>query len=102
MKNEKKLHGFSYSKSMANFEAFRQNFLSSTNPRIVRSALVICLLQFLKIFWTEHAAPTLFRNKRFMLDEMLQRNASKFAILLEYENPSSFFRFSFHATLFFP
>ena len=29
---------------------------------------------------------TLFRNKRFMLDEMFQRNASKFAILLEYEN----------------
>ena len=37
-----------------------------------------------------------------MLDEMLQRNASKFAILLEYENPCSFFRFSFRATLFFP
>ena len=28
----------------------------------------------------------LFRNKRFMLDEMFQRNASKFAIFLEYEN----------------
>ena len=37
-----------------------------------------------------------------MLDEMFQRNASKFAILLEYENPCSFFRFSFRATLFFP
>ena len=45
---------------------------------------------------------TLFRNKRFMLDEMFQRNASKFAIFLEYENPCSFFRFSFRATLFFP
>ena len=29
--------------------------------------------------------PTLFRNKRFMLDEMTQQNASKFAIFLEYE-----------------
>ena len=29
-------------------------------------------------------------------------NASKFAIFLEYENPHSFFHFSFRATLFFP
>ena len=29
----------------------------------------------------------LFRNKKFMLDEKLQGNASKFAIFLEYENP---------------
>ena len=34
---------------------------------------------------------TLFRNKRFMLDEMTSQNASKFAIFLEYENPHSFF-----------
>ena len=44
----------------------------------------------------------LFRNKRFMLDEMFQRNVSKFAIFLEYENPHSFFHFSFCATLFSP
>ena len=31
-----------------------------------------------------------------MLDEMFQQNASKFVILLEYENPCSFFS-SFHA-----
>ena len=30
----------------------------------------------------------LFRNERFMLDEMFQRNASKFAIFLEYEHPA--------------
>ena len=36
---------------------------------------------------------SLFRNKRFMLDEMTYRNASKFAIFLEYENPYSFFLF---------
>ena len=30
---------------------------------------------------------TLSRNKRLVLDEKLQQNASKFAILLEYENP---------------
>ena len=30
---------------------------------------------------------TLFTNKSFVLDEMTQQNASKFAIFLEYENP---------------
>ena len=30
-------------------------------------------------------------NKKFMLDAMTQRTASKFAIFLEYENPHSFF-----------
>ena len=34
------------------------------------------------------------RNKRFMLDEMTYQNASKFAICLEYKNPSCFFHFS--------
>ena len=43
-------------------------------------------------------ASALFRNKKFMLDEMTQRNASKF---LEYECTHSFFHFSFRATLFF-
>ena len=33
-----------------------------------------------------------------MLDEMTLQNASKFATFLEYENPCSFFRFSFRAT----
>ena len=33
------------------------------------------------------------RSKRFMLDEMTYRNASNFAIFLEYENPHSFFHF---------
>ena len=44
---------------------------------------------------------TLFRNKRFMLDEMIQRNASKFAIFYVYENPYSFFRFSFRVSFLF-
>ena len=48
-------NGFSYSKSMANFEAFRWNFSLSTNPQIVRS---------------DNLCMSLFRNKRFMLDEM--------------------------------
>ena len=45
---------------------------------------------------------SLFRNKRFMLDKMTQQNASKFAILLVYENQHSICSFSFRATLFFP
>ena len=36
-----------------------------------------------------------------MNDEMFHQKASKFAILLAYENPHSFFRFSFHATTLF-
>ena len=36
-----------------------------------------------------------------MLDEMTLRNASKFAIFLEYKNHCRFFCFSFHATLYF-
>ena len=34
------------------------------------------------------------------LDEMFQRNASKFAIFLGYEIPYRIFRFSFHANFF--
>jgi hypothetical protein len=37
-----------------------------------------------------------------MLDEMFQQNTSKFAIFLEYKNPSSFFHSSFCATKLFP
>ena len=36
-----------------------------------------------------------------MLDENFQRNASRFAKLLEYENPSSFFVFDFVVLIFF-
>ena len=48
----------------------------------------------------------LFRNKRFMLDEMTQRSTWKFAIFYVYKNPKLLFPFfiSFHAMLlyFFP
>ena len=45
---------------------------------------------------------SLFRNKRFMLDEMFQQNASKFSILLEYKNPRSFiFVFFYFVLLYF-
>ena len=43
----------------------------------------------------------LFRYKRFALNEMFQRNASKFAIFYVQENPCSLFRFSFRAILYF-
>ena len=29
----------------------------------------------------------LFRNKKFMSDEMFQRKASRFVMILEYKNP---------------
>ena len=43
----------------------------------------------------------LFRKKRFELNFLFQRNASKFAIFIEKENPHSFFCFSFRAILSF-
>ena len=39
-KENKTLCGFSYVKSMANFDAFCWIFSSSTNPQIMRSALL--------------------------------------------------------------
>ena len=44
----------------------------------------------------------LFRKKRFLVNLKTERNASKFAIFMEKENPCSFFRFSFRATFIFP
>ena len=41
-------------------------------------------------------------EKRFEINFFVQQNASKFAIFIEKENPHSFFRFSFRATLSFP
>ena len=42
---------------------------------------------------------SLFRNKRFMLDEMFQQNASKFAIFFGIRKPKQFF--SFRALVYF-
>ena len=36
------------------------------------------------LFFFSSAEKLLFRNKKFMLDEIIYQNASKFAILLEY------------------
>ena len=49
----------------------------------------------------------IFRNKRFMLNEMIQRKPLKFAIFDKYiyiytKNQGHFFHFSFCVTLFFP
>ena len=46
----------------------------------------------------------LLGNKRFALNEMFQRNASKFAIIYVQENPRNFFCFVFHFVrlYFFP
>ena len=37
MRNKKKLHGFSYSKNIANFEAFHWNISSSINLLFLKS-----------------------------------------------------------------
>ena len=43
----------------------------------------------------------LFRNKRFISTKMPHRNALKYIMFLEYENPC-IFTFSLHVTLFSP
>ena len=50
-------------------------------------AVVYILLEIVALLILE----PLFRNKRFMLDEMTSQNASKFTIFLDYENPNIFF-----------
>ena len=44
---------------------------------------------------------THFKKERFALNFLTPQNASKFAIFMEKENPCSFFRFLFRATLSF-
>ena len=44
---------------------------------------------------------THFKKERFALNFLTPQNASEFAIFMEEENPCSFFRFSFRATLSF-
>ena len=44
---------------------------------------------------------SLFRKKRFLVNLKTERNASKFAMFMEKENPHSFFHFSFKATFIF-
>ena len=46
MKNKKNLHGFSYSKSMANFEEFCGSFSLSTNLIFLMSAPATHILGF--------------------------------------------------------
>ena len=60
---------------------------------------------FMAIWYVCRFFNSLFRNKRFVLNEKLQWNASKFAILLEYENTCTyvvFFSFFILCYLFFP
>ena len=42
---------------------------------------------------------SLFRNMRFALNKMCNRNASKFGIFYVKENPHIFLHLSFHSTL---
>ena len=58
-------------------------------------------LNFVKRIFISISGP-LFRKNRFEINFFVQRNASKFAIFIEKENPCSFYRFSFRATLSFP
>ena len=57
---------------------------------------------YIQTLFQKGAFHTLFRKKRFLVNLKTERNASKFAMFMEKENPRSFFRFSFRATFIFP
>ena len=59
-------------------------FTSETSEKIGISA-------FKFQYRTKYLYMTLFRNKRFMLDEMTEQNTSKLALFLEYKNLCRFF-----------
>ena len=88
-------------------EMTRQNaskfaiFYIYENPKLLFPFFISCNFTFFRNQC--QSMTTLFRNERFMLDEMTQQNISKFAIFLEYEILCTyiFFRFSFRATIFF-
>ena len=61
-----------------------------------------CNVFFETCFFFSQNNVTLFRNKGFLVNLKTKRNASKFAMFMEKENPRSFFRFSFRATFIFP
>ena len=56
----------------------------------------------LKVDCGEFGWSALFRKKRFLVNLKTKRNASKFAMFMEKENPCSFFHFSFRVTFIFP
>ena len=56
----------------------------------------------LKMKEGENYVGSLFQKKRFLVNLKTERNASKFAMFMEKENPRSFFSFSFRAAFIFP
>ena len=77
---------------------------SPSLDKIIKNPFLFPGKQEEKYFYTHDEKSffyTHFRNKRFMLDEMTKRNASKFAIFLGYENPCFFFVFYFMLFYFF-
>ena len=99
MKNEKSMWVFIFQKYGKFWSVSLKHFIKHkpliseqcTSSRTINSKAKINV--FFNSEQEANLKDSLFRNKRFMLDEMFQWNASKFAILLEYENPHSCFLF---------
>ena len=64
----------------------------------MRISLFCTYLSNKYVFTWVHKVQLTKLNKRFALNEMFQRNASKLAILYIQENPRSYFRFSIRTT----
>ena len=58
---------------------------------IVKPTIKICM--YVLTYYTLLLTYTLFQKKRFLVNLQTERNASKFAMFMEKENPCSFFRF---------
>ena len=88
-------------------ELLMQSVVHSKLPILKKSLYYICfpsnrIRTFSNVNFSSLSNGSLFRKKRFEINFFVQRNASKFAIFIEKENPRSFFRFSFRETLLFP
>ena len=87
-------------------ELLMQSVVHSKLPILKKSLYYICfpsnrIRTFSNVNFSSLSNGSLFRKKRFEINFFVQRNASKFGIFIEKDNPCSFFRFSFRATLSF-
>ena len=78
-----------FEKNWTNTRHFESKCLPSVSTSIWKliQKVQIVIFREPKIICIFSIQIALFRNKRFMIDKMFQRNASKYAIFLEYENP---------------
>ena len=83
---------------------YQQMVLGTSSRRLLTAHTMANLLKNVRYFNLKNLKKvSLFRNKRIVLDEMTQRNASKFGIIfLEYKKPYIYFFFILCYFIFSP